>query len=853
MIHAAQDERILSVPTADAMPTADMNSDPRDPDAGLSGGSSAGTAALRSERPGTHIGPYKLLQLIGEGGFGSVFMAEQEKPVARKVALKIIKLGMDTRQVVARFEQERQALAMMDHPNIARVLDAGATEAGRPYFVMDLVKGDPIAAYCDKNNLSIEARLSLFEQVCAAVQHAHTKGIIHRDIKPSNILVATQDGRPSAKVIDFGIAKATQSKLTEKTLFTEHQQLIGTPEYMSPEQAEGSLDIDTRTDVYSLGVLLYELLTGSTPFSSKELRSAAFGEIQRIIREVDPPKPSTRISQATGTIATVAAKRQTEPRKLGLVVRGELDWIVMKALEKDRQRRYETANGLAMDVRRYLSGEAVVAAPISRAYRFKKFVRRNKGAVSAGAAIAAALLAGVIGFAWQAARAKRAEVVATSRLAESEATVAFLDEMLGSVSPEAMGKNVTVRAVLDEASKSVGKKFADRPLVTARLRGTIGRTYLALSVHDAAEPHLRESLAIRQRELGASNRDTCHALNEMAMLLIKNGAHGEAEAMLEKAITDHAALFGRRDQVTLESIDLLAMLYGSQLRPELAEPLVKEVLETRTATLGAKDPSTVASMTTLATIDTDLRKFDESERLFQSAIAIQDELTGPDHPRALEIRSNYAWMQYWAAMDSELHDPVLKKKLLESARVLGERVLRAREKILGADHQDTATSVNNLALVCQELGMAADAEALRRRDLEITLRTLGESHPDSAVSLANFGSYLQKQKRYEEAITYLDRSLKVSRKVLPPDNPGLGFTLGWYGSCLRELGRFTESEPMLIEARGILARSMGEGAPITGQMSLSLAMLYDAWSKAEPGKGYDAKAAEWKAKADAKK
>ncbi len=332
-------------------PTADQPSRPAG-DLGMTSGSAPTLAGVHQERPGTRIGPYKLLQIIGEGGFGSVFMAEQEKPVVRKVALKIIKLGMDTRQVVARFEQERQALAMMDHPNIAKVLDAGATELGRPYFVMELCKGDPINEYCDKNNLSITDRLELFAQVCAAVQHAHTKSIIHRDIKPSNILVSTQDGRPHAKVIDFGIAKATASKLTEKTLFTEHRALIGTPEYMSPEQAEGSLDVDTRTDVYSLGVLLYELLTGTTPFSSKELRSAAYGEIQRIIREVEPPKPSTRLSHNTDTLPSVAAHRHTEPKRLGLLIRGDLDWIVMKALEKDRRRRYETANGLMMDIRR---------------------------------------------------------------------------------------------------------------------------------------------------------------------------------------------------------------------------------------------------------------------------------------------------------------------------------------------------------------------------------------------------------------------------------------------------------------------------------------------------------------------
>jgi serine/threonine protein kinase len=327
------------------------------------GGAAFSAPGGSREQAGDRIGHFKILQLIGEGGFGSVYMAEQERPVRRRVALKIIKLGMDTKAIVARFEQERQALALMDHPNIAKVLDAGATQSGRPYFVMELVKGDPITEFSDKGGLRIEERLQLFTQVCQAVQHAHTKGIIHRDIKPNNVLVSTQDGRPLARVIDFGIAKATEHRLTEKTFFTEMRQLIGTPEYMSPEQAEGSLDIDTRTDVYSLGVLLYELLTGSTPFDGKRLRSAAFGELQRIIREDEPPRPSTRLSQSMETLATVAAQRRIEPKRLGMMIQGELDWIVMRALEKDRARRYETASGLGADVQRYLAGDAVLAAP----------------------------------------------------------------------------------------------------------------------------------------------------------------------------------------------------------------------------------------------------------------------------------------------------------------------------------------------------------------------------------------------------------------------------------------------------------------------------------------------------------
>jgi serine/threonine protein kinase len=401
----------------------------------------ASDAAAMGIAAGMSVGPYKLLQLIGEGGFGSVFMAEQSTPVHRRVALKIIKLGMDTRQVIARFEAERQALAMMDHPNIARVLDAGATDTGRPYFVMELVKGTPITKYADKERLTIPQRLDLFQQVCHAVQHAHTKGVMHRDLKPSNILVSTHDGKPFAKVIDFGIAKATDHRLTEKTLFTDFQAMIGTPEYMSPEQAEGSLDIDTRTDIYSLGVLLYELLCGVTPFDSRQLRSAAYAEMARIIREVEPMKPSTMVSTAFGGTAlravsdsggtgfqpvsadapndapaqvphhpqhrsetgatsatdfpdSLAKSRQTDLKSLTKQLKGDLDWIVMKALEKDRKRRYESASALSADIQRHLTGEAVLAAAPTVRYRMSKFARKNRAAVITIAAVALSLLIG---------------------------------------------------------------------------------------------------------------------------------------------------------------------------------------------------------------------------------------------------------------------------------------------------------------------------------------------------------------------------------------------------------------------------------------------------------------------------
>src|SRR5687767_10225637 len=352
---------------------------------------------LPRECPGTMIGPYKLLQQIGEGGMGTVYMAEQTQPVQRKVALKVIKPGMDSRQVVARFEAERQALAIMDHVNIARVFDGGTTENGRPYFVMELVHGIPITKYCDDNRLTLRERLELFVPVCQAIQHAHQKGIIHRDIKPSNVMITLYDGKPAPKVIDFGVAKATEQKLTERTLFTQYGTMVGTLEYMSPEQAEMSaLGVDTRSDIYSLGVLLYVLLTGSTPLCNKTMKEAAYAEILRMIKEEEPPKPSTRLSSSGEALASISAQRQMEPAKLTKLVRGELDWIVMRCLEKDRNRRYDTANGLAADVLRYLSDEPVQACPASIGYRLRKLVRRNKGPVLAVALIALALVGGIV-------------------------------------------------------------------------------------------------------------------------------------------------------------------------------------------------------------------------------------------------------------------------------------------------------------------------------------------------------------------------------------------------------------------------------------------------------------------------
>src|SRR5262245_18689453 len=464
-------------------------------------------------KPGDWIGRYKLLQQIGEGGMGVVYMAEQREPMIRKVALKIIKLGMDSKQVVARFEAERQALAMMDHPNIAKVLDGGVTDSGRPYFVMDLVQGLPITQFCDEAKLSTRERLDLFLDVCSAIQHAHQKGVIHRDIKPSNILVTLHGDKAVPKVIDFGIAKATQQRLTDKTLFTQFQNFIGTRAYMSPEQASLSgLDIDTRCDIYALGVLLYELLTGKTPFDGKELLKAGLDEMRRTIKEKEPLRPSTRLSTLQGEDVIATAKRHgADASKLVTLVRGDLDWIVMKCLEKDRTRRYETADALVLDLRRHLSNEAVQARPPSTAYRVQKLVRRNKVAFAGAAAVFCALLVGLADSTWLYFREKsahrralEAETRAQTQAARSAQVAQFLKDMLEGVGPsQARGRDTTMlREILDKTAERVGKDLAAQPEVQIELWTVLAETYRELGLYRESERISEQALQLARARYG---------------------------------------------------------------------------------------------------------------------------------------------------------------------------------------------------------------------------------------------------------------------------------------------------------------------------------------------------------------
>ncbi len=830
-------------------------------------GDATSMAAALPEGPGSRIGPYRILQLIGEGGFGSVFMAEQEAPVARRVALKIIKLGMDTRQVVARFEQERQALAMMDHPNIARVLDAGATETGRPFFVMELVKGEPIVEYCDKNNLSIQDRLKLFTQVCSAVQHAHTKGIIHRDIKPSNILVSTLDGRPHTKVIDFGIAKATAGRLTEKTVFTEHHQLIGTPEYMSPEQAEGTLDIDTRTDVYSLGVLLYELLTGTTPFTSKELRSAAYGEIQRIIREVEPPKPSTRLSNNTTTIASIAAHRRTEPARLGKIIRGELDWIVMKALDKDRQRRYGTAIGLALDVRRHLAGEAVGAAPPSAAYRFTKFIRRNRVVVSAAGAVGTALLMGVVAFAWQAkvardqrdlavaaqqaeaeerGRAEAARVEALAQQAEArkqeaearkqaaeakkqaaiaEAVASFQTGMFAAVDPmnlprdpltnQTLKDRLTVVQAIEAAVKELDKgSLKDQPLVEAEVRRTIGWTLYGLARYDEAERNLRASLAILRASLPAAHPDLAVCLGDLAALLYTQNNIAEAESMLRESLQIRRAVCPAGPEVAVGLTDLAKVLRGQNKLAE-AEPLLREALELHRRALPDGRSGFAISLGALASLLREQNRLAEAEPVCREALEAARGAFPSGHPNIAAALNTLARL---------LH---AQSKLAE-AEPLYRDALEILRQAFPAGHPDIAAGLNNLATLLQARNKSAEAGRMHREALAIFREVLPPGHRDIAGGLNNLAAFLLEQNRPDEAGPLVREAVKIARTALPAEHPNIAAALGTLARFLQTQGEPGEAEQVYREALGICRKAYPAAHPDTVAALNGLATcLYD--------------------------
>ncbi len=693
------------------------------------------------------IGPYRVLGEIGHGGMGVVYEAEQVKPVQRRVALKLIKWGMDTRAVIARFESERQALALMNHPNIASVYDAGSTEEGRPYFAMEYVQGIPITEYCDKHRLTIKERLELFIQVAEGVQHAHQKGIIHRDLKPSNVLVAIQDNRPVPKVIDFGVAKATSRRLTERTVDTELGQLIGTPEYMSPEQAEmTNLDIDTRTDVYSLGVVLYELLVGAQPFDPRELRKAGLVEIQRKLREEEPPRPSTRVGSLGEASTTSASNRQIEVRALEKILQGDLDWVTMKALEKDRTRRYGSANELTTDVQRYLSNQPVRARPPSMTYTLGKFVRRNRVIVTAAGLVLAALVVGLTAAAVGFFHASQERDAAERARDESEAVTEFLASMLAAADPAELGKDVTVRQVLDQAAGSIGEEFGGQPLIEARLRGTIGETYHALGLYKEAEEHARRQLEIQRALHPEEHPDRLMATQDLAILYRKQGRLDEAEPLIVKTLDLSRRALGEDDPQTLNAMGNLAALYVAQGRLQEAEALFVESLELRREAMGEEHDSTLTNMNNLGSLYKELGRYDEAEALLAKTVEIHRRVLGDEHPDTLPSMSNLA----------SLYTMLGRYQEAESLYVTALEICR---RLLGEEHPHTLTTMSNLAGLYSDQGQYADAGNLYNEALKIQRRVLGVEHSKTLTSMTNLAVLYARQEQYADSESLLVEAL----------------------------------------------------------------------------------------------
>jgi serine/threonine protein kinase/Flp pilus assembly protein TadD len=858
------------------------------------GAGTGGVGGVGGERPGDQIGPYTLLDRIGQGGFGVVWLAQRTTPFVQRVALKIIKPGMDSASVISRFEQERQTLALMDHPNVARVLDGGVTSAAmgsRPYFVMEHVQGEAIDRYCDANRLTIRQRLELYIAVCHAVQHAHHKGVIHRDLKPANVLVRAHDGVHVPKVIDFGIAKAITP--TPGVEVTQAGWVVGTPIYMSPEQATGDgRDIDTRSDVYALGVVLYELLTGSPPVDPKRLESQSPLDMLRVIRETEPPRlrtrlmqPASRLGERTGGDGTpvsypwdtpsaeeIATRRGASVSELSRVLSGELEWIPLKAMRKERDRRYQSANELADDLLRYLEGQPLRAGPESFGYLASKFVKRHTGLVVGAAAVLLTIAAGVAATLVFAAKEYEQRVRAERGEAELKEVTAFQAAIISGIDPESAGAAIVdrivadgteglsepervatmesrraaldgvdapevARRVIDEtmlapAAAAIDERFKESPAVAASLKQTLAESYVALGMLDKALPLQEQTLALRREHLGEQDRATIQSIGNMAHVLMYIGELDRGVAYAEDAVRLGEKWLGTEDADTLAFISNLGNARQAQGRLSDAEALYQRAYEVSARVHGSDNPDALLYLNNIGGLQEAQGKLAEAERSYRTSMEGFVRTAGEDSLDALIGMNN-------------LGSVLESLGRMDEAETMYKRSLEGRTRTLGRGHPSTLISLSNMAYFYMQSDRNAEAEAILRDGAAAAEAGLGKDNPTTLTLRHNLAAAIDRAGRPEESLAMTREVLEARTRVLGPDNEATIATKRNLGQALISARQFQEAERVLLEAAATASESLPPGNGTRRTVVEAVIGLYEKWDAAEPGKGYADKTKPW--------